>query len=76
MGSLTAGTVADAHRPRDVSLHPGRSRAALGRTVLAPNPQHPNYRTLTADPAEPELLVQSSVGHESRVHMDLEADDQ
>ena len=50
--------------------------AALGRGVVAPNPQHPTYRELTAANAiEPVLLVQSSVGHESRIHLDIEADD-
>ncbi|MBX5481148.1 MAG: VOC family protein [Myxococcaceae bacterium] len=50
---------------------------ALGRTVAPPNPQHPTYRELSsASPEEPMLLVQSSVGHESRIHLDIETDDQ
>ena len=49
---------------------------ALRREVKPPNPKHPTYRALTGSAAEPELLVQSSVGHDSRVHADIETDDQ
>src|SRR5512143_2090206 len=47
---------------------------ALGRAVLPPEPGDDRYRTLAADAREPLLMVQR-VGHESRVHLDIEADD-
>jgi hypothetical protein len=49
--------------------------AALGRKVKPPDPEHPAYRELTTSPDEPLLLVQA-VDHESRIHLDIEADDQ
>jgi hypothetical protein len=49
--------------------------AALGRDVQPDDPVSPTYRELRTSPAEPILLVQA-VGHESRVHIDIEADDQ
>jgi predicted enzyme related to lactoylglutathione lyase len=47
---------------------------ALGRPVKAAEPGDESYRELTADAAEPMLLVQK-VDHESRIHLDIEADD-
>jgi predicted enzyme related to lactoylglutathione lyase len=48
---------------------------ALGRDV---DPEHPgsrgNYRMLEAQPDEPIVQIQR-VGHESRVHIDIETDD-
>jgi predicted enzyme related to lactoylglutathione lyase len=48
--------------------------AALGRDVLPPDPDDPNYRTLATGDDEPRLLVQK-VEHESRIHLDIESDD-
>jgi hypothetical protein len=49
--------------------------AALGRPV---DPAHPgsrgNYRMLATPPDEPIVQIQR-VGHESRVHLDIETDD-
>src|ERR1700744_4731592 len=49
--------------------------AALGRPV---DPNHPgsrdNYRMLETPPAEPIVQIQR-VEHESRVHLDIDADD-
>jgi len=47
---------------------------ALGRTALPAEEGEPNYRMLQASPDEPQLLVQK-VGHPSRIHLDIEADD-
>ncbi|HWU90727.1 MAG TPA: VOC family protein [Kofleriaceae bacterium] len=47
---------------------------ALGRAVKAADPGDPDYRELAADPDEPMVLVQK-VGHDSRIHLDIEADD-
>jgi hypothetical protein len=47
---------------------------ALGRAVEPPTPDSGNYRTLAASPDEPMVLVQK-VDHESRIHLDIEADD-
>ena len=47
---------------------------ALGRPALPPEPEDPNYRGLQAGPDEPMLLLQG-VPHESRIHLDIEADD-
>ena len=50
--------------------------AALGRDVLKEDdPGTSTYRELRTSREEPLLLVQA-VGHESRVHIDIEADDQ
>ena len=49
--------------------------AALGRDVQKDDPESPTYRELRTTSEEPILLVQA-VGHESRVHIDIEADDQ
>jgi catechol 2,3-dioxygenase-like lactoylglutathione lyase family enzyme len=49
--------------------------AALGRKVKPPDADSPAYRELTTSPDEPLLLVQA-VDHESRIHLDIEADDQ
>ncbi|NOK39576.1 VOC family protein [Corallococcus exercitus] len=48
--------------------------AALGRKVAPPDPDSPSYRELEAKPEEPMLLIQQ-VEHESRIHLDIEADD-
>jgi predicted enzyme related to lactoylglutathione lyase len=48
---------------------------ALGRAVVpADDPEMENYRVLEAGGSEPILLVQK-VDHESRIHLDIEADD-
>ena len=49
--------------------------AALGRDVQPPDADSPTYRELRMAKEEPLLLVQG-VDHESRVHIDIEADDQ
>ena len=48
--------------------------AALGRTVEPADPNEPSYRMLVAEDAEPMLLLQR-VDHDSRIHLDIEADD-
>jgi hypothetical protein len=48
--------------------------AALGRTVKTLE-DDPGYRELSGTREEPLLLVQK-VDHESRIHLDIEADDQ
>lgn len=48
--------------------------AALGRTVKPAEPGDDAYRELVAEDAEPMLLLQR-VDHDSRVHLDIEADD-
>lgn len=47
---------------------------ALGRTAK-PMEGDPSYRELSGTSEEPLLLVQK-VDHESRIHLDIEADDQ
>jgi hypothetical protein len=47
---------------------------ALGRPVVTSNPLDPDYRELAAQESEPLLLVQR-VDHDSRIHLDIEADD-
>jgi len=47
--------------------------AALGRAVKD-TVDEPGYRELESKPTEPILLVQA-VDHESRIHLDIEADD-
>ena len=47
---------------------------ALGRRLHPADPESPNYRELDADAGEPTLLVQQ-VGHDSRIHLDIESDD-
>jgi predicted enzyme related to lactoylglutathione lyase len=47
---------------------------ALGRAVKPADPDDPNYREIEAKASEPMLLLQK-VGHESRIHLDIEADD-
>jgi predicted enzyme related to lactoylglutathione lyase len=47
--------------------------AALGRKTK-PMPDDPKYLELETDAEEPILLVQE-VDHESRIHLDIEADD-
>jgi len=46
---------------------------ALGRPAR-PDPDDPLYRFLDSDEEEPILLVQK-VEHDSRIHLDIEADD-
>ena len=48
--------------------------AALGRSVEQAGPDSGDYRNLAARENEPMLLVQK-VDHESRIHLDIEADD-
>lgn len=47
---------------------------ALGRPVRPAQPDEPLYRELATEPTEPLLLLQK-VGHEGRIHLDIEADD-
>jgi alkylation response protein AidB-like acyl-CoA dehydrogenase len=47
---------------------------ALGRAVVPPTPESGNYRELLVGETEPFILVQK-VDHDSRVHIDIEADD-
>src|SRR5262249_58274982 len=47
---------------------------ALGRPVIAADPADPAYRELAARDTEPMVLVQR-VDHDSRIHLDIEADD-
>jgi hypothetical protein len=48
--------------------------AALGRELKPATPEDGPYRELTTDADEPILLVQA-VGHEGRIHLDIESDD-
>jgi hypothetical protein len=47
---------------------------ALGRPVVNVDPGDPRYRELAAQEGEPMVLVQR-VEHDSRIHLDIEADD-
>ncbi|HWO24655.1 MAG TPA: VOC family protein [Kofleriaceae bacterium] len=47
---------------------------ALGRAVTKVDPADPDYRELAAEESEPMILVQR-VDHDSRIHLDIEADD-
>ena len=47
---------------------------ALGRAVVKADPGDPDYRELAAEEREPMILVQR-VDHDSRIHLDIEADD-
>lgn len=47
---------------------------ALNRPVQPPDPDDPNYRQLAGSEGEPIVLVQK-VEHDSRIHLDIEADD-
>ena len=47
---------------------------ALGRPIEPPSPENPKYRGLQMRADEPLIYVQQ-VDHESRVHLDIEADD-
>jgi predicted enzyme related to lactoylglutathione lyase len=47
---------------------------ALGRAVVNVDPTDPGYRELAASEGEPMVLVQR-VEHDSRIHLDIEADD-
>ena len=49
--------------------------SALGRAVGVPHAGFDSYRDLASDPLEPCLMVQA-VAHESRIHLDIETDDQ
>jgi hypothetical protein len=48
--------------------------AALGRACRVQDDNDPLYRELKSERQEPLLLVQK-VAHESRIHLDIEADD-
>ncbi|NOK17748.1 VOC family protein [Corallococcus carmarthensis] len=48
--------------------------AALGRKLAPVDEDSPTYRELVAKPEEPMLLIQQ-VEHDSRIHLDIEADD-
>ncbi|RKH62144.1 VOC family protein [Corallococcus aberystwythensis] len=48
--------------------------AALGRKAAPPDADSPTYRELVTQPEEPMLLIQQ-VEHDSRIHLDIEADD-
>jgi predicted enzyme related to lactoylglutathione lyase len=47
---------------------------ALGRAVVKADPDDPSYRELSSEEREPMVLVQR-VDHDSRIHLDIEADD-
>jgi predicted enzyme related to lactoylglutathione lyase len=47
---------------------------ALGRAVKPPDPGDPAYRELASSDGEAMVLLQK-VDHESRIHLDIEADD-
>ena len=47
---------------------------ALGRPVVKADPDDPSYRELASQESEPMVLVQR-VDHDSRIHLDIEADD-
>ncbi|MBN1206876.1 MAG: VOC family protein [Myxococcaceae bacterium] len=47
---------------------------AFGRPALPPSADSGNYRELSTQQDEPMILLQK-VDHESRVHLDIEADD-
>jgi predicted enzyme related to lactoylglutathione lyase len=47
---------------------------ALGREVLPPDPADPDYLQFATSQDEPILYVQK-VEHDSRIHLDIEADD-
>jgi predicted enzyme related to lactoylglutathione lyase len=47
---------------------------ALHRELHPPDPADPEYRQLTTSEDEP-ILVLQKVGHESRIHLDIETDD-
>ena len=47
---------------------------ALGRPVVKGAPDDADYRELAAQESEPQVLVQR-VDHDSRIHLDIEADD-
>jgi predicted enzyme related to lactoylglutathione lyase len=47
---------------------------ALGRELQAPDPADLGYRQLTTSDDEAQVLLQK-VGHDSRIHLDIEADD-
>lgn len=48
--------------------------AALGREADPADPEDPTYRKIASDDGEPMLLLQK-VDHDSRIHLDIEADD-
>jgi predicted enzyme related to lactoylglutathione lyase len=47
---------------------------ALGRELQPPDPADPAYRQLTTSDDEAQVCLQK-VGHDSRIHLDIEADD-
>lgn len=61
-------------RSADVDTAAAFWSQALGRPVVKADPADPDYRELTAQDSEPQLLVQR-VDHDSRIHLDIEADD-
>ena len=61
-------------RVRDIDAAAKFWSAALGRGVLPTTPDAGLYRELKSSPAEPIVLLQQ-VEHESRIHLDIEADD-
>ena len=72
--SRLAGFIIDCHT-EDLEAAARFWSAALGLEVRPPaQPADPRYRTLATAPEEVHLEVQQ-VGHASRVHLDIEADD-
>jgi hypothetical protein len=61
-------------RDDDLDAAAGFWSQVLGRPVGAPVPGWPRYRHLEMQVEEPMVLLQQ-VEHDSRVHLDLEADD-
>ena len=72
--SRLAGFIIDCHS-EDLEAAARFWSEALGLEVRAPaDPADTRYRTLATAPDQPHLEVQQ-VGHASRVHLDIEADD-
>ena len=71
--SRLAGFIIDC-RTADLDAAAAFWCAALGLTVRGAAAQDPLYRTLDTAADQPHLEVQQ-VRHESRVHLDIEADD-
>ncbi len=62
-------------RTQDLDAAAGFWAAALGlEAEHGRDPVNARYRRLAGDDDQPKVLVQQ-VGHESRVHLDIEADD-
>ncbi|MFO0724042.1 MAG: VOC family protein [Myxococcota bacterium] len=47
---------------------------ALGKDIAPVTPESGNYRELVMSPSQPMILLQK-VSHDSRIHLDIEADD-